>query len=157
VPRFIFSLEGVWRHRRDIEAQRQRDLADTLATQQALEEELRQLGEEVQQANQYARSGHLVGPLDMSFVVAHRRFLLAAQRKGVTLMQRIALVRRQVSERRALLLAAARDTKVLEKLRERQWEEYSATQRRREAAEADEAGMQIACRQWREDATGGLE
>jgi flagellar FliJ protein len=146
MARFVFSLEGVLRHRRNIEHGRQRELADATVAMQRLQDELRELDELLKQSNEEMRQSHLTGRIEMSWLVAHRRFVMSGQRKAVTLMQRIALAQRAVQEKRQALVEAARETKVLEKLREHQWEAWRAEQARKEFAELDEAGTQIAYR-----------
>jgi flagellar export protein FliJ len=151
MPKFIFNLQGVLRHRQMIELHCQRELADAVRTVTGLEQELRALDELVRQADDDLRQGHLTGHVDPTYLAAHRRFILSAQRKGMLLMQRIALAQRQAAQRRQALVQASQQTKILEKLRERQLEDWSQLQQRREFAMLDEAGTQIALRSRGED------
>ncbi len=154
MPKFRFTLEGPLRQRRNVEQMRQRELAVALKAMQALQEELRALDESIKQANEDMRQGHMTGAIDTNYLAAHRRFIMSAQRKGMTLMQRIALAQREVNERRAAVVEAAKQFKVLEKLREHQWEGFRMEYARKEFAELDEIGTQIACRVSSEDSPG---
>jgi flagellar FliJ protein len=54
---------------------------------------------------------------------------------------------RKVDEAQRLLAEAAKERKILEKLKERHLERWRADQSRRELADADEVGAQWGCRQ----------
>jgi flagellar protein FliJ len=146
MARFIFNLEGVLRYRTHVEQKRQRDVAVVQAQLTALESELRALDAEVQKVNNEAREHHLGGRLEMGFLTAHRRFLGAAQRQAMDIAQKMATVQRRLDEVRHALAEAARDRKVLEKLKERQFEAWQTGMAKKEAAAMDEVGMQIAVR-----------
>lgn len=141
MPKFVFQLEAVLRHRKQLEQQRQRALAEVMTQMTRLESELRQLDETIQHSNAELRSTRLTGSLDLSYLTAHRRFMLASQRKALTLMQRMTLVQRQVDEARKQLADAARYRKVIEKLKERHHQRWMMALSRRELSEMDEIGM----------------
>jgi flagellar FliJ protein len=146
VPKFVFNLEGVLRQRKHVEQERQRELALRLKVLADAESELRRLRDSVQQSNDDLRQNHLTGPLDMSFLAAHRRFLLATQRQAGAIGQRIATAQQQVDEARKRLAEAAMQRKVIERLREKHYERWRAEQGRKESAELDEIGTQISYR-----------
>jgi flagellar FliJ protein len=142
MPRFVFKLEGLLRNRRRVERQRQRDLAILQRQARRLEEELRELGAAMTRANQQARNS-LVGRLDLAFLAAHRRYLAVMQRNGQALIQKIASLGPQIEASRQALTAAAKDRKVIEKLRERRRELWLADEAKREQADLDEAANQM--------------
>lgn len=144
MARFVFKLEGVLRQRELMEQAKQRELALKQRQYVELEGALQQLQSAVQMANQDVRENRLVGRLDMSFLAAHRRFLSGMQRRAVELVQRLALAQRGVADARAELAEAAKQRKVMEKLREKQFARWRAEQERRELAQLDEVGMQLA-------------
>lgn len=144
MARFVFQLEGVLRHRKHLEQQRQRELALVQAQMATLQAELRSMDQSVQAATSDVRQNHLVGKLDLSFLAAHRRFTAAMQRKAMALMQRMALVQRQVDEAVKALMEAAKQRKVMEKLRERNQERWRADLNRRELIEQDDISMRLA-------------
>ncbi|MCC7349358.1 MAG: flagellar export protein FliJ [Phycisphaerales bacterium] len=143
MPKFSFQLEGVLKHRKHIERLRQRTLAEAQSQMTQLQAQLRQLDETARQAGVDLRQNHLTGRLDMNFLAAHRRFTLASQRQALALAQKMALVQRQVLEAQSALAHAAKQRKVIEKLRERHHERWSTALGRRELSEQDEIAMQL--------------
>jgi len=147
MPRFKFQLEGVLEHRKNIEEEKQRALAMVFAEMQRLKIELSDLDQVARGAVADLRQNRLTGPLDMSFLAAHRRFTGSVQRKALAIAQKMALVQRQIDEARAALAEAAKQRKIIEKLRERQLERWQSQQHRQEMDELDDIGMQLAFRQ----------
>ena len=147
MPRFKFQLEGVLEHRKNLEEEKQRALAAVLGEMQRLKNELADLDQVARGAVADLRENRLTGALDMSFLAAHRRFTGSVQRRAVAIAQKMALVQRQIDEARATLAAAAKDRKIIEKLRERQLERWHSQQHRQEMEELDDIGMQLAFRQ----------
>lgn len=150
MARFVFKLEGVLRHRHNVEKDRQRQVALIQQQLQLLDNELRRLDRSVQQATEELRSGGLVGRLDMSFIAAHRRFVAATQRKAMVLVQKMALVQKQLEEARRSLAEAAIQRKIIEKLREKHLARWRDDQTRHELSQLDEIGMQLGYRHLRE-------
>lgn len=143
MPKFEFKLEGVLAHRKNIERQRQRDLALLQAQMQQLQTELAGLDQSVKDATADLRNNRLIGHVDLAFLAAHRRFALAMQRKAMGLAQKMALLQRQIDQARAALAEAAKQRKAIEKLREKQFSRFVNELNRREAEALDEIGMQL--------------
>jgi flagellar FliJ protein len=154
MARFVFRLQAVLRHRLHIERQKQRELALKQKELLELQRMLRQVQESVHRCNQDVRQHHLVGRLDMAFLAAHRRFLAGMQRQAIGLVQRIALAQRAVDEARAALTEAARQRKIIQKLRERQLLRWHEEQAKRELSLLDEAGMQLAYQNLKDSGDG---
>jgi flagellar FliJ protein len=149
MPRFIFQLEGVLRHRRDVEHHRQRDLAMVQAQMVPLEAQLAALDAQVRTSNADVRQNRLTGRIDLNFLAAHRRHLVATQRQAMEIAEKMALVQRKIDRARQALIDAARDRAVLEKLRERQQAAWQAEVDRKELAALDEVTMQMTYRKQR--------
>src|SRR5882762_3216455 len=147
MPRLKFQLEGVLEHRKNIEEEKQRALAAVLSEMQRLKIELSALDQVARGAVSDLRENRLTGQLDLSFLAAHRRFTGSVQRKALAIVQKMALVQRQIDQDRAALAEAAKQRKIIEKLRERQLERWQSQQHRQEADELDDIGMQLAFRQ----------
>lgn len=152
MARFVFSLEGVLRQRKHIEQDKQRNLALKQTALVELQESLRRMQETLQASNDDVRQNRLVGRLDMNFISTHRRFLAGMQRQGLQLAQKTALAQRAVDEARAELVEAAKGRKAIEKLREKQLERWKAEQSKKQLAELDEIGTQLAYRNLSEGA-----
>lgn len=146
MARFVFSLEGVLRQREFAEEQCQRQLAAARQKMQALQDELRALEQSMQASLADVRNNRLTGRLDLGFLAAHRRYLASVQRKGTTMAQKMALVQREVDAAQRALANAAKERKILEKLREKQHDRWQLDQARREAAALDEVVTAMAGR-----------
>jgi flagellar FliJ protein len=143
MARFTFKLQAVLRHRAAIEQEKQRDYALVLARLKQLEDQLKALNQTMQETNDDIRLNHLTGRLDISFITAHRRFLMGMQRKAMDLVTAMAKAQREVDTARAALAEAAKQRKVLEKLRETQHDRWKQELSRKEMIAADEAAMQL--------------
>lgn len=146
MARFVFQLDGVLRHRERIEQERQRDLATAQAEMVRLEGELRGMQQDIQQSSADLRDHRLVGRLDMAYLAAHRRYMLGMNRKVIALAQTMAAQNQKVEQARAALAEASKQKKMIEKLRERQREQWSAGQARHEAGALDELTTQLSYR-----------
>jgi flagellar export protein FliJ len=79
----------------------------------------------------------------MNFLAAHRRYLIAMQRQALSVVQKMAQQQHRVEESRKELAEAAKQRKVIEKLREKHFERWRAALKHRELTEQDEIGMQL--------------
>src|SRR5215213_7493615 len=143
MARFVFQLDGVLRQRKLAEEQKQRELAVVQAEMTALEAQLRDLDQSVQSTTADVRTNRLVGRLDLDFLAAHRRYIAATQRKALELAERMAAVRVRLDAAHKALAEAARERKIIEKLREKREAEWKAAQARKEMAALDEIGTRI--------------
>src|ERR1700677_2797358 len=143
MAKFVFQLDGVLRHRINIEHQRKRELALIQSQMAALDAELRALDASMRKATDDLRTNHLKGPIDTAFLAAHRRYSLAMQRKALALAQKMGAVQVQIEQATRNLAEAAKQRKILEKLRERQFTRWRDELQRREDIEMDEIAMHI--------------
>src|SRR5687768_5257961 len=146
MPRFVFPLEAVLRHRTHAEQERLRELAVVQAEMARLQQELKALNDSMQAGAQDMKENHLTGTLDVAFLAAHRRYSVAMQRKGLMMVQDMARQQKKVDDAQRLLAEAAKERKVIEKLREKQFERWKQETARKEQAEADEVGAQFGYR-----------
>ncbi|HWB53890.1 MAG TPA: flagellar export protein FliJ [Tepidisphaeraceae bacterium] len=143
MAQFIFHLEAVLRHRKNIERDKQRAVAELQAMMADLRNRLDALDTSVRQSVEDIRQHRLTGVLDMSFLAAHRRFLNSCQKQAIDLAQQIAKLQLRIDAARRALAEAARDRKIIEKLKEKQYERWRQRQSAAELALLDEVGMQI--------------
>src|SRR3954467_9004551 len=120
MPQFRFKLKSVLRHREIIEQSKQRDYALALGKLKELQDQLAALNLSMQSTNDDVRQNHLVGRLDVSFITAHRRFLLGMRRKAMDLAAALARAQKEAEAARVVMAEAAKQRMVLEKLREKQ-------------------------------------
>src|SRR3954451_12447200 len=144
MPRFAFKIEGVIRQRKLVEQEKMRAVATCLKHQSDCEAELSRLHDNVRRITDDLRQNHLTGVLDMGFLAAHRRYMIAMQRQAMGIAQKIAVAQQRVTEARLALAEAAKQRKVMEKLREKHQERWRAEQAAKEFRELDEIGVQLA-------------
>src|SRR2546426_213059 len=138
MAKFVFKLQAVLRQRTLVEREKQRELASCRKVLNDLHDALHDLNDRAQATSDDLRRNHLLGKLDMSFLTAHRRYMLAAQRQAIAIAQKIALAQNRVDEVRLSLLQAAKERKIIEKLREKELARWQEDIHRRSANEADE-------------------
>ena len=143
MAQFRFNLEGLLRQRAVVEQQRQRELAEVQVIYTQAEAELRALDAEVNETSEDVKRNRLMGRLDLMFLAGHRRYMAAMQRKAIEIATRMAEIKLKVDAAQFALSLAARERKVLEKLRDKQFEAWRDEQSRKEAADLDEARMQL--------------
>jgi len=146
MPNFTFPLDGVLRQRKHLEEQRQRELAAVQAEMGTLEAELRAMDRDVKESSADIRNNRLVGKLDLAYLAAHRRYAAAMQRKAMALAQQMIAVKTRLETARKALLEAAKQRKIIEKLRENRKTRWAQDLARRETAAMDEIGAQIGYR-----------
>ncbi len=144
MARFVFTLQPLLAHRQRIEQERQRDVSVVGNELAAAEAEQARVATAVQDALNDLRANHLTGPIDLNYLAAHRRFMLAMQRQQVERAERVRVARAKVDAAQKRLAEAAKDRKAIETLREQQQARWAEGQARTDAAAQDEVAMQIA-------------
>lgn len=143
MAQFKFKLQPILRHRETLERERQRDYALALAKVKDLQDQLTNLNQILTDTNADVRDNRLTGRIDINFITAHRRYLLGVQRKAMDLVTQIATAQSQAETARANLAEAAKQKKVLEKLREKQEQRWKEESARKEATQLDEVSTQM--------------
>ena len=151
MAQFKFPLEGVLRHREHEEEQCQRNLARVQQQMREAQESLRELDQTMKGCADDVRQNRLIGKLDLGFLAAYRRYTASVQRKGTQMAQKMALIQREIDMAKKAVAEAAKQRKIIEKLREKQLERWKLDLARKEAAELDEIGTRIASWQNNED------
>ncbi len=139
MARFTFKLDGVLEQRKNAERQRQRDVAAAQQSLLKLQAELDALAAVSRRSAIELRSGRL----SAAALAAHQRFILSMRHKAKSLKQQHAGAERELRDAQAALTEAAKQRKVMEKLREREHAKWAEVQRRRDAQEADDVARQI--------------
>ena len=137
-PKFTFRLEALLDHRKQIEKEHQRRVAEIQQQIQKLLREVQETEARISTENLALASEKLIGRLDMQYISHEKRFVGNLHMKIVLAMQQIA--------RTEQFLVAARARKVIEKLREKQFRRWREEQDRKDAALMDEIGTQTAIR-----------
>jgi flagellar export protein FliJ len=127
--------------RRELERQRQRELAAVQGEQQALKHQLQNMQQTVDRAKHEARQ-KLVGRVDLREVGEVTRYSQHVMVRGQDIVQQLAGQERAVQEARQRLMEARRQRKALERLYERQYAQWLHEARRAERRQQDELATQ---------------
>lgn len=141
MAKFIFRYESLLQHRRNIEDQRQRELAGRVRTQMIMTDQLRGMQGQIGQSKRELGDA-LVGKVDMSRVGEFTRYNADSTVRGRQLVKKLAELGVQVEAARRSLLEATHQRKALDLLRERDLKQWKLEQDRRETAELDEMSAQ---------------
>lgn len=137
MKKFQFRLDPVLRMREArLEAER-RKLQQIMAEQQRIKQELARLGQERVEAGKFLeRTEGGVGATELR---ALSGFLLGQRARGTLLRERTEAVAKVANEQRKRVLAAERDARLLEKMRERKLAEWKQEMDRELEAVAQDA------------------
>ena len=152
MAQFDFPLEGVLTHRKRVEEECQRNLARFSQQMREAQNALRELDQSMQGSVSDVRDNRLTGKLDLGFLAAYRRYVASVQRKGLVMAQKMALIQRDIESAKKALGEAAKQRKIIEKLRENQYAKWKTELARKEAADLDEISMRLAGWQMAEQA-----
>jgi len=158
MAQFKFKLQPVLRQREIIEQQRQRDVAAAECGAGGDCGRVEADGADGGRcADRSSARNQLVGPLNLSYLAGHRRFMIAMQRQGVAVAQKLEAAQKKVDAERVKLAEASKQRRIIEKLREKQQAEWLEAANRKETAALDEVAMQMSTEtmreQWQENRT----
>jgi flagellar FliJ protein len=138
---FQFRLQTLLRLRESARQQRRVELAQACEAEGLLREQLAFLSTEQIETRKRSQIGASPGPVSVDQLIGAHRYaslLLARQRQ---LEQQRAKVQDEIERRRQALVEADREVRVLEKLRERQREQYQRAEAQREVKALDEVAQ----------------
>lgn len=138
---FRFKLDAVLQHRRRIEDERQRELAQLLRERMILETQLRSLQDNIV-SDKRTMAHALQGSVDVPRIRQQGAHVQQVVLRVQQIAGKLLGLARQVEQARSKLAEATRDRKAIELLYQRQYERWRQEQQRREAAEMDELATQ---------------
>ena len=147
MKRFAFRLERILEWRRSRMEEEQRALERLVAERASLEAEQARLEAALEQARGAVRQAAASGQaLEAETLVALENFSRSVSNEQAVLEQRRAEIERRIAQQRVRLLAARRDLRVIEKLRERAYRAWE----RDCARELDALATEAYLARWRE-------
>ena len=144
MAKFVFPLQPLLAQRERVEQERQRDVAVVGTELMTAQADLQRVETGVRDALDDLRRNHLTGKIDLTYLAAHRRYMLAMQRQGAVLTQAVKVAQARMDVAQRLLAEAAKQRKAIDTLREQQQARWAEGQARRESAAMDEIAMQMA-------------
>ncbi|NMC20213.1 MAG: flagellar export protein FliJ [Thermogutta sp.] len=137
---FRFRLQTILRLRENERDERRRELAQALQAKEVLEEYERRTAAEWESLNIRLRDCSRAGEVQVDLMLNLRRYQMTVAAQREALKQQMAQVEEEIERRRERLAESDRQVRVLELLRERQFEQYRREEDRLETKMLDEVG-----------------
>ena len=144
--RYTFRLATVLRLREMAEDECRRQVAVRLRDIAQAESDGQRLVEQFEWEVSRSRDDQQKGAMDVLTVRRRRAYMGYLQRRQRECAARVAGLRQQLAQEQAALAHAAKEVKVLEKLRERQAARHAEIERRAERAAEDEVAQSLTFR-----------
>jgi len=147
MAKFKFRLATLLRLREATRDERRGVLAEAYRADDVLREHLDRLGEELGRLQAQCRQAAGPGTVDVDRLVEAQRYEVTLRAQQNRLSEQRESVRAEIDRRRQALLAADREVRLLEKLREKQAWRHRQEENRREIKQLDEVAGQLATRE----------
>jgi len=147
MAKFKFRLATLLRLREATRDERRAELAEAYRADDVLREHLDRLGQELVRLQAQCRQVVGPGTVDVDRLVEVQRYEVTLRAQQNRLAGQREAVRAEIDHRRQALLAADRDVRLLEKLREKQAWRHHQEEHRREIKQLDEVAGQRATRE----------
>ena len=139
---FRFRLETLLKLRESDRRQRQVELAEAYRAEQVLREQMDGLAAELAGHKERVRAASAGNTVDVNELLDMNRYELILKTQSAALGQQTAQIQEEVEKRRGLVVAADREVRVLENLRERRLAAHQLAEAQREMKELDEISQQ---------------
>jgi flagellar FliJ protein len=138
---YRFRLEPIVKLREQTRDERRRELAQAYEAERILRQQEAEMQAEIDATQDRTRAAAGQGSVSVEDLLNSRRYQLLLRSQMAAVQGQIAHVLEEIERRRGALMEADREVKVLEKLRERQREQYEQAELHREAKQLDEAAL----------------
>ena len=139
MPRFSFRLQTLLTMRGAERSERCAQLAESLAAADAIARRQHALAQELDRQQQRFRRGVAPGQINVDRLLSSDGYERSLRGEWAALVEREQALLEQIARRQEAVAAADREVKVLEKLRDRQWERFRSAQALAEISQLDEA------------------
>jgi flagellar FliJ protein len=144
MPKFHFRLLTLLKLRQAERDRRRLELSEALRAEDILREQLRIIHAESVWLKNHCRQAAGPGLVDVDRLLEAQRYELTLRAQQQRLSEQKARLAEEIERRRAALVAADREVKILEKLRDHQAERHRRDENRREIKQLDEIARQRA-------------
>jgi flagellar FliJ protein len=138
MARFQFRLATLLRLHEATRDQRRGQLAEAFRAEEALRNRLSELEYDLLELKRQYRQTVSAGPLDVDRLIDAQRYELLLMAEQQSVGQQTQTLAVEIDKRREALVAADREVRVLEKLRETQAERHRVDEEQREVKQLDE-------------------
>ena len=153
MAKFSFNLEPLLKAKKRVEEVHQRAVAQIDRQRMDLEDRLRRQQANIAQGKQSLRDG-LVGTVDTHSLRLHAASSMQMMRTAQRVVLELAGVHKRLEAARATLVAAAKERRAMELLRDQRFAQWKAARDKRETAALDELAVIAAARRHLADNTG---
>lgn len=136
--RFVFRFETMLKIRRQREDEHKRIVASRIREIARVRDQMATLDRQIHDELAAIRAGQSPGTIDMQQVIRHRHWLGRLHKAVLDSQARLRFLEARLAQERAALAEAAKHRRVLEKLKQRQWERYRMEQDRIETRLTDD-------------------
>lgn len=144
MSKFKFRLATLLRLRETARDQRRSQLAEAYEAEEILRQHQKHVGDQIDDLMRQCREVSGPGELNLDHLLNARRYEVTLRLEQQDLSEKHKAVLAEVERRREALVAANRDVRVLELLRDRQREQHLEEERIRQIKELDEvAGRNV--------------
>jgi flagellar FliJ protein len=142
MKRFKFRFEKILSYRHHLERQKQQELAET---QNLVQEQLRKISgiQNDRSLNQRKARHHMIGSIKPGRLSGYSRYYLKLKQMELTGREMLQQFATEVEKRRQALVAATRQKRIYEKLKERDLEKYTYEFNLMLQKENDEVGQKV--------------
>ncbi|NQU25758.1 MAG: flagellar export protein FliJ [Candidatus Nealsonbacteria bacterium] len=147
MSKFKFRLATLLRLREETRDERRAELAEAYRVDDLLQQQLEQMDQQRRTLVERCRKAVGPGSVDVDLLVEAQRFDLTLKAHRKQLEGQREQVAVEIERRREVLVAANREVRVLEKLREKQSQRHREEENRREAKQLDEAAVLTVARE----------
>lgn len=138
MKKFRFRLQTLLRLRRQQEDEKKRAVGVLLTRINEFQQQAVQMAADIKREGENLKQQYQHGTLEMDWIAHYHRYVNHIRQSIQQRVQTIAQVQQQLAQARGELADAARQTKILEKLREKQKDRFDAELNRRERVQQDE-------------------
>ena len=143
MKQFRFRLQPLLRLRKQQEDQKKRAVGALLTQIHDLQRQALELAEAIKAEGETLKQQYVQGNVDLNWVSHYRRYVTSVQRAIAERIQAATNIQEKLHHARRDLAEAAKQTKILEKLKERQQKQYEREWQRKENRELDEIGTKV--------------
>ena len=143
MKQFRFRLQPLLRLRKQQEDQKKRAVGALLSQIHDLQRQALELAEAIKAEGDTLKQQYIQGNVDLNWVSHYRRYVTSVQCAIAERIQTATNIQEKLHQARRDLAEAAKQTKILEKLKERQQKQYEREWQRKENRELDEIGTKV--------------
>jgi flagellar FliJ protein len=138
---FRFRLASLMRLRESERDERREALAQAFRADQVLQQNQESIQTELHENQRQVQHCVSPGPISVERLLGRHRYELVLQTQLRQLQRQRQSIAAEIERRRQALVEADRELKILEKLRERHWQEYTFQQQKNDLRQLDEIAL----------------